>query len=215
MLPISKKQNFKLPGYFQRLLKDHKKTILLLPVLIFWLTNIIAQDEPRPDSMKHFQRLDVSYIFGGQIYNNNFIYNPGFAFQASYGIKINQFVGVAAGIGYSALQDERFLPVFCEISGCKKNKTNTPTIHMQIGYAYGWYSGDMQVEGYEFHGGMYIDAGFGRKISLNRDYSVLFHWSYRHQFAHMDYKVFGGQDYTEALNYDMFVISLGIIRNCK
>lgn len=164
------------------------------------------------DSIPEYQRLDVSYIFGGQVYNNSMIYNPGFSFQGAYGRMINESVGLGIGTGYMHFEHENFIPLFVEVMGYKKNKPSTPLIKMQVGYSFAWYAGNMEIQGYDFKGGVYFDAGLGRKISINTNYSVLFHLSYRHQFAHMKYEIFGGQDYKEAMNYDMLVITLGLIR---
>ena len=192
----------------------HKYSISVILFCSF-LLQIKAQDTLKQVSRLIYQRIDASYVFGGQIYNNNFIYNPGFSFQASYGILLNESVGIGAGVGYYKLQDEHFMPVFVEAVGCRKNKASSPMVKMQLGYSPGWYSGNMQVAGYQFKGGIYIDAGLGRKIPVNKAYSFYFHWSYRHQFARMEYEVFGGQHYTESLNYDMVVITLGIIRHSQ
>jgi len=163
-------------------------------------------------SLNRYLKLDASYILGSQIYNNNFIYNPGYGFQVSYGVNLNESVGIGLGTGFSAMHDEHFMPFFIEAIGSRKTKTGSPVIMMQLGYAMAWYSGNLPAEGYDFDGGMFIDAGIGRKITISKQYALYFHWSYRHQFAKMEYNVFGGQKYTEALNYDMIVISLGLIR---
>jgi hypothetical protein len=167
------------------------------------------------NSLSTYQRFDATYIFGGQVYKNNFIYKPGFSFQTSFGIRLNESVGIGAGMGYTNMKDVHFMPIFVEAIGCRKNRLSAPTIKMQIGYAPGWDTGDLKPAGYSFRGGFYIDAGLGRKIPVNSEYSLYFHWSYRHQFARTDYEIFGGQDYTEVLNYDMIVISLGLIRHCQ
>jgi hypothetical protein len=151
-------------------------------------------------------------VFGGQVYNNNLVYNPGFSMQTAYGLMVNESVGIGFGAGYYVLQQEHFLPVFIEAMGYKKNKKNTPVIKMQIGYSIGWYSGSVNMKGYNFNGGVFIDAGIGRKIQLNERLSLFFQCSYRHQFAKMEYEVYGTEQYTEVLNYDMVVISLGLIR---
>lgn len=171
-----------------------------------------AEGPIQSDSLQTYQRIDLSYVFGGQIYNNNLIYNPGVSFQTAYGIRVNESVCFGLGTGIMALTDERFAPIFFETTGYRKNKANSPFIRMQIGYSFAWYAGPMEAEGYRFRGGIYLDAGMGRKIQINSKYSVSFHWSYRHQFAHMEYEVFGGERYTEPMNFDMFVISLGLIR---
>lgn len=197
---------------FSNIIRIMHKYILLLSFFLI-LSPIIAAQENKSDSLKSYQRFDVSYVFGGQIYNNNFIYNPGFALQASCGMMLNEMVGVGLGLGYNSLHDEKFLPVFIEAIGYFKEKTNTPVVKMQIGYSFGWYTGTMEVEGYKFHGGICLDAGLGRKIQINPRNSVFFHLSYRHQFARMEYKIFGEQQYSERMNYDMLIISLGLIRH--
>jgi hypothetical protein len=191
--------------------------LTLITFTLLTLCNSYAQIADRsPDSLNTtYQRFDASYVFGGQVYNNNFIYNPGFSFQSTYGIQLNESVAVGLGTGYTFLKDEHFMPFFIEASGSRKNKYGSPTVTMQFGYAHGWYTGDIPNVNYDFRGGFFIDAGLGRKIPINRGYSFYFHWSYRHQFARMSYEVFGGQEFTESLNYDMLVISLGLIRHVK
>ena len=182
-------------------------------MLVICFCTAHAQKTLNPDSLTLYQRLDASYVFGGQIYNNNFIYNPGFSFSASMGLKLNESVAVGAGAGYYKLENENFIPLFVEATGCRKNKENSPMITMQVGYAPAWSAGHLQ-QNYKFRGGIYIDAGMGRRYNVNKNLALYFHWSYRHQFARMEYQIFGDQQYSEALNYDMLVISLGIIRRC-
>jgi hypothetical protein len=173
--------------------------------------NSLAADPVKPDSVKRYLRVDLSYAFGGQIYNNNLIYNPGFSVQTAHGIMLNESVGIGLGAGYMVLQDERFIPVFFETTGCRKNKSNTSFIRMQVGYSFAWYAGPMEAENYQYHGGVYLDAGLGRKIQINSRYSASFSCSYRHQFARLEYEVFGGQTYRDEVNFDMIVITLGFI----
>jgi len=190
------------------------KCSLIIYITLLTLCDLHAQiTDSTSDSHGTYQKLDASYIFGGQVYNNNFIYNPGFSFHASYGFRINESVGIGLGTGYSFLKDEHFIPFFVEVAGSRNNKAGSPTVSMQVGYAHAWYTGDMPNTDYDFYGGIFIDAGLGRKIAINREFSLYFHWSYRHQFARMSYEVFGGQKYRESLNYDMLVISIGLIRH--
>jgi hypothetical protein len=192
------------------------KFTLIVAIASLAICNLFAQDSTQLwNFADRYQRIDASYIFGGQVYNNNFIYNPGFSFQASCGIKLGEFAGIGLGSGYYVLQDEHFVPFFVEAFGCRKNKSASPMVAMQFGYSLGWFSGHTPEEKYDFSGGVFIDAGLGRKVTINRQFSVYFHWSYRHQFARMSYEVFGGHQYTEPLNYDMLVITLGLIRHSK
>jgi hypothetical protein len=189
------------------------KFIFILVFVLFFRNQSQAADPEDTDSLNMYQRVSLSYAVGGQIYNNNLIYNPGFSIQTSFGWMLNELVGVGVGAGCLALSDESFLPVFVEAIGFKKDKKSSPVIKMQIGYSYGWYPGPIKAEGYKFRGGVYLDAGLGRKFEINQKYSILFQLSYCHQFAHMEYKIYGGQKYTQRMNFDMFLISLGFIRH--
>lgn len=162
-----------------------------------------------------YQQLNAGYIIGAQVYNDNFIYNPGFQFKTSYGVFINKNVAIGLGTGLKLHENESFIPVFTEIIGYKKNKSNTPLIQMQLGYSIGWDNTPSNIEGYEYTGGLFIDVGMGRKIKLNNNYSLLFQWSYQHQFAKMEYDIFKTSNYSQVINYDMIVITLGVIRDVK
>jgi hypothetical protein len=185
----------------------------ILFLLFLLCSSLVKAQSDQRDSLNTYQGIDLSYVFGGQVYNNNLVYNPGFSLRTSYGLMINESVGLGFGAGYYALQHEHFLPLFFEAMGYKKNKANTPVIKMQIGYSIGWYSGAVNIEGYKFTGGVFIDAGIGRKIPLNDRLSLLFQCTYRHQFARMEYEVYATEQYIEVLNFDMLVISLGLIRD--
>lgn len=187
--------------------------IVLINALLFLSTAIFAQIETNTPKRDYYQNFDASYIIGAQVFNDNFIYNPGYAFTLSYGTFANKNVGVGLGMGYKAFETESFLPIYAEILGFKKSKSNTPLIKMQVGYSYGWSTNESNLDGYSFDGGLFIAAGVGRKIALNDNFSVMLHWSYQHQFAKMNYSIFNSKGYTETLNYDMIVISLGLIRH--
>jgi hypothetical protein len=189
-------------------------TVLIASLFSFpGMTQEIHQPENKNRKLAVYQQLTAGYIFGGQVYNDNFLYNPGFQFQTSYGVSINKNVAMGLGTGLKLHDKESFIPVFTEIVGYKKNKNNTPLIRMQLGYSLGWDNTHSNIEGYEFKGGLFIDVGMGRKIKLNENYSILFQWSYQHQFAKMEYDVFNTSNYSQVLNYDMIVITLGIVRD--
>jgi hypothetical protein len=185
-------------------------SVFLIVICQFFVISLFAQDSFK--EMDNYHGIDISYIFGGQLFNDNFIYNPGFTVETSYGKKIDKRVGLGIGTGYMSLTHEQFIPFFMEVNGYFKDKKSTPLIKMKMGYAYGWSHSTDNIPGYDFEGGFFFDAGFGRKIEINKKYSVMFHWSYRHQFGEIRYSAYAGKEYNEALNFDMFVLSLGIIR---
>lgn len=176
-------------------------------ILLFLITNVKGNDNYK----LRYTRIDFSYCFGGQVYNDNFNYNPGITIQGVYGYKLNSYVGIGAGIGYQQLTHENFLPVFFEVWGIRKDKKNPPSVRIQIGYAPGWYNQSVDLEGYSYRGGAFFDVGFGRNFLITEKWSVLFHLSYRHQFAAMKYEVYSTKEYKDVLNYDMLIFSLGII----
>ena len=165
------------------------------------------------DSLRTFQRLDVSYAFGVQIKNENFIYNPGIGFQMVYGLQPKKDIGIGIGTGYQSFNQEQFIPVFFEIYGYTQKKKNTPVIKTQLGYSLGWYDGNVDADEYSFKGGFFMDAGVAMKYYMDSKYALQFELSYRHQFASMDYVIYNIGDYSEELNYDMILITISIHRD--
>ena len=55
-----------------------KRILIPLIVLIMIMSGAKAQiNEESEKVIDFFTRLDIAYIIGGQIYNDNFLYNPG------------------------------------------------------------------------------------------------------------------------------------------
>lgn len=190
-----------------------KQPCCILTAMLLISGIAFSQDEKSRKEYPTYQSFNVSYNFGGQVYNDNFIYNPGFAVSYSIGKQVHEDVAVGLGGGYLSLSKERFVPLFIEVYGNKKSKENAPFIRFQAGYSLGWNDEVGMNQNYELEGGAYINLGMGRRIVMNDKLTMLFHWSYCHQFAEMEYNIFNGADYSEVLNYDMLQISLGIILN--
>lgn len=195
-------------------MKYLKFNLLLLVILLIAEEGVLAQqsDHKSLKELGFYQTVEASYVIGAQVFNDNFVYNPGYSFSTSYGKKLNHSVGIGLGIASRTFEDESFLPIYGEIIGYKKNKANTPFIRMQMGYALGWDNRSSQAEGYEFSGGVFLGAGMGRKIRLNDNFSIMLSWAYQHQFAKMEYEIYSTTNYSEILNYDMITISVGLIR---
>ena len=174
-----------------------KYNVILWPILVFlfWHGTLNAQKDASKE--KFYQSLNLSYIVGGQVYNDN------------------SDISIGLGTGYLSLSNENFLNHFVEIIGKKKKKNNTPFVNFQGGYSIGWLNSTNSSQYYKINGGIFINAGLGRMIKINEKYILLFHWSYCHQFAKMEYEIFGGNDYSEILNYDMLQISIGVLFDWK
>lgn len=84
-------------------------------------------------------------------------------------------------------RNEKFIPLFAEVIGYKKPGKNASFIKMQAGYSVGWYTGNMYKEGYDYKGGLIFDAGIGRKLPVGNRSSLMFHCSYRHRYAKIDF----------------------------
>ncbi len=192
------------------------KILLILLVALLWIKHSKAQESDsvtKKKDIEHYQTLDASYIVGAQLFNDNFIYNPGYSVSTSFGVFIDDKVVVGLGTGFRSFETENFVPVYAEVIGFKKDKSSTPLIKMQLGYSIGWDDRATKIEGYNFKGGLIIGAGMGRKIKINKKVSILFQWTYQHQFAKMEFDIYNSTDYSEVLNYDMIAISLGLIRH--
>ncbi len=184
---------------------------MLLIVSITIIGSVNAQEKQSGNEIKSYQKLELGYMFGGQTYNDNFNYNPGFQGYGVFGFHISKRFNAGIGVGYYQLTKEKFLPVFAEVNGSTKgNDKISKLITMQLGYAPGWYHEQIGFSNYNYSGGIMFDTGFGLQIKINDILSGYFKLSYRHQFAHLSYELFRGTEYSETLNYDLFNIAFGI-----
>ena len=191
-----------------------KRIISSVFLLITFQMFILSQNQE--ESTRESQmtsKVYISYLLGGQFYNDHFLYNPGFSALFTQSYKLTNSLEAGIGSGYTSLLNESFIPFYVEAFGYKKNKQNSPVIRFQLGYAAAWYRNKDYPTDYVLNGGLYFNAGMGRKIQLRNRYSVLFHWSYCHQSGSISYQVFGNNDYSSSASYDMFQISFGIIRD--
>ena len=187
---------------------------LLIPffLLILLMSGAMAQESENPDTtLDHFIRLDLAYIIGGQIYNDNFLYNPGFNFYGTYGIHINERMSAGLGTGLQQFRNEKYIPVFIDITGNILKKNNTRLISLQCGYSFAWSESLKNLTNSRLNGGIYISAGFGRKFYMNEAFSIIASVSYRHQFAEIEYEVFNLRNYRERINYDLLAIGISFI----
>jgi hypothetical protein len=148
---------------------------------------------------------------GGQIFNDNLIYNPGGSFQYSYSLKSGSRSAFGLGVGVQFFEDEAFIPFYFDFLGFLSKSQNSPFLTFQTGYSAAWSNKYKNIRDYYFKGGIYYSAGFGRKFNFNDAFSSYIAISYKHQFASLTYSASAVDDYYEKLNYDMIVISIGIM----
>jgi len=185
-------------------------TILLL---VAQQMAVHSQDLSRIDLKQNStSRIFVSYLFGGQIYNDHFLYNPGLSAQYTQSYKVSKSFEAGLGVGYISMINESFIPIYLEAFGYKNKSYNSPFIKFQMGYSPAWYKNKEFPSDYQLSGGLYFSAGLGRKIRLRNRYSVLFYWSYCHQSGSINYLIFGNNDYYSSVSYDYFMISFGMMR---
>ncbi len=177
--------------------------------LIFSI-EVAAQNDEKVEILR-CSRFELGYIFGGQVYNDNFMYNPGFAISHTYNLKINKRVGYGLGFGVLLFEDEKFIPLYADFIGNFKKSKSSPYVNIQLGYSIGWNENYEQLENYRFNGGMMFASGLGKKFAISDRFSMLTSVNYKHQFAQLKYESFEGTTTKERLNYDFFIISVGII----
>lgn len=191
----------------------YKITIFSFVFSVLTLNIGYSQDEEDLFSLDFYKKVSASYIFGGQLYNNSFIYDPGYSLNVSIGTKLNRDIKLGVGSGLINLSTEHFTPVFAELIAYKGKKDNTPFISFQAGYAWVTDSQTDDFTNYKLQGGVYFNAGMGRKIDVNEHSAILISWSYCHQFASMEYKLYDRTDYHEPINYNMLFLSVAYLFN--
>lgn len=191
-----------------------KNRIIYIALILFAQeAAALSQEQSELDGNGRFSsRLDVSYMFGGQLYNDHFVYDPGVAVQFTQNYKVSESLEAGIGAGYISLMNENFIPIYIEALGYKKNIRNPPVIRFQLGGVVAWLNTENYPSDYSMDGGIFFSAGMGRKIPLKNRYSILFQWSITHISARFNYQIFGISDFTSLANYDMLQLSFGVIR---
>ena len=187
--------------------QEMHKVIISVALLMVSMSNAMAHVSSKPESIvRDYSRLDIAYIFGAQVYNDNFLYNPGFNLYGAYGIFINEKFSAGLGTGLQYFRNEKFIPVFIDLTGHISKKKNTRTLSLQCGYSFAWSNALRNFTKSRLNGGVYLNAGFGRKLYISEGFAIIFHIAYRHQFAEIEYEIFDQRTYRERINYDMLVI---------
>lgn len=158
------------------------------------------------------QRVNISYVFGAQVYNDNFIYNPGIAVEGALGLRLSDDVSMGFGTGYMGLSNENFIPIFIEAIGYHERKGRHRYMKFQGGYSLAWSNDSHTKEDYDIDNGLFFDLALGRHWSINEKLKLSIQTSYRHQFASLHYTAFGSQEFNDVVNFDMIVMSVGLIK---
>ncbi len=184
--------------------------IILLISPFICSTHTLAQSSEGFELTK-CARLEGGFIMGGQVFNDNLIYNPGANFQYSYSLKSGEKAGFGLGAGLLYFDEEAFIPFYFDFIGLFNKNQNTLFLTFQAGYSFGWSARYKNFEDYSFDGGIYFSAGLGRKFKFSERFSPYISLAYKHQFASLTYEANSIDNYYEKLNYDMVVLSIGIM----
>jgi hypothetical protein len=150
--------------------------------------------------------IGLGYMAGGQVYNDSFLYNPGFKFDAAthYTVSPAVLLGVGSGL-MSFTQQERFIPLYASFVGFTKPGTSGTYFLAKAGYSYGWDTDYAAFPDYEFNGGALINVGLGHRFLIHKN-SLLFSLVYGHQFAGASYQTPEGKEFSERLNFDWLAL---------
>jgi hypothetical protein len=178
-----------------------------------------AQDEDNEDEDKSKGRkslnlhhtAEVGFSIGGQLSNDNFVYETGRLFQYTADVQVSARVYYGLGIGVEKFDTETFVPITASFKGLLKKKDSTPYLTAQLGYAFGSNSNVNDYAGYSYQGGLLFSPGFGYKLSVKDKYSILFSVNYKHQFATLKYETFDRQVFRDNLNFDLLSFRVGIL----
>jgi hypothetical protein len=154
---------------------------------------------------------EVGFSLGGQLSNDNFVYETGRLFQYTADVQVSARVYYGLGIGVEKFDTETFVPLTASFKGLLKKKDSTPYLTAQLGYAFGYNSNVNDYAGYSYQGGLLFSPGFGYKLSVKDKYSILFSVNYKHQFATLKYETFDRQVFRDNLNFDLLSFRVGIL----
>jgi hypothetical protein len=190
---------------------------LFIYCFLFLCTPVFAQDEDDEEEDKDKNSLnlhhtaEVGFSLGGQLSNDNFVYETGRLFQYTADVQVSTRVYYGLGIGVEKFDTETFVPLTASFKGLLKKKDSTPYLTAQLGYAFASNSNTNDYAGYSYRGGLLFSPGIGYKLSVKDKYSILFSVNYKHQFAMLKYETFYKQMFRDNLNFDLLSFRVGIL----
>lgn len=207
------KNTFSIPADFHRLLL---KSLFIFCFLCLSLPSF-AQDEDDEDEEKDSKSLNLhhtveaGFSIGGQLSNDNFVYETGRLFQYTADVQASTRVFYGLGLGIEKFDTETFIPLTASFKGLLKKKDSTPFLTAQLGYAFASNNNVNDYAGYSYQGGLLFSPGFGYKLSVKDKFSILFSVNYKHQFATLKYETFDRQVFRDNLNFDLLSFRVGIL----
>lgn len=160
-------------------------------------------------------RLEAGFVTSYSSYINGNKFSPGGGVHYSYCLKPGSYFGFGIGAGVHLFSDEGFIPFYFDGICMLSKKGNASFIDMKAGYAFGWSNKYVDIQNFEFTGGLFLGTGIGKKIKLNENFSSYLSLSYRNQFASLRYNDSTEEEHFDRFNYHMIVLSLGIVLEQK
>jgi hypothetical protein len=172
-------------------------------------SEIYSQEEGRIHIPK-CARIEPGFIFRRQISDSTDI-DLGGSISYSYCIKSAKRAGVGVGSSVEFFQDDAFIPLYLDGIYFLTKNSKGPFLHAQAGYAFGFLQETEPQTFSGMRGGFYAGGGLGCKVYSTGEMAFYLSATYHYQnasFYRTDHS--SGEDHVHA-NYNLFVMSFGII----
>jgi len=184
--------------------------------LLFFLNCIISTAEAKEGEIRKLEiekcaRLESGFVLGSRMVKSEDTFFPGGSLQYSYCLKSNRYLGFGLGAGVHLFKEAGFIPFYLDLIGMINKSRNSPFVNFQTGYAFGWSKEFDSFQEPEFTGGYLIGLGFGKKIHIRDRFASYLSLSYRYQLATLRYNSEDMEDHSIILNYNMLVLSIGLM----
>lgn len=192
-------------------MKNYIVKLAILSVLAILFASGTAGQDGTSKAPEKYLRIEGSYILGGQVINDNLIYNPGGSINASICLRSGNKTGFGIGGGYTLLNDDSFVPLYFEFTGYMNKKKNCMFMVFQAGYAFGMSNRYKNYTEYSFNGGICFGIGTGYRFRINENLDTYLSITYKHHFASVNYRSVSDLEYKQNLNYELLAISFGFM----
>jgi hypothetical protein len=154
--------------------------------------------------------IQVGMIAGGQILNQEFVYESGVMGQFGVTARLSPAIRLGLGLGLQSLEEETILPFFLDLKAQFKEGENAPFLGLNIGSSTGWSSFYDNLPGYEYEGGFYFSPYYSFQFLVSEEVNVLFSMGYIHQIAEVEYIMEFAEEYEERFSLDFLTLRTGI-----
>ena len=181
---------------------------LLSLLLLLSFTSYSQIDSVYKQKLVIKHNLETGLVIGGQITNDNFIYNSGAIVYYTANIPFKEKFFIGGGFAIESFDKETIIPLFANFKA-SLSKNNRWYIFTDIGGTLVRNKYFASFTKYEYWGGFYYSTGISYQVPVTENISFISNIGLIHQNNWVEYTTIGGSLYKEKVSFNLLNLRVG------